>query len=82
MKATLTATLKHEKTGAVETAVVEVTTGNGDSRLFHLVGHMASALHAFQYQYQGRCNEPTHLQSKRYSDIINTQTKRPTAMPS
>ena len=41
-----------------------------------------SALHAFQYQYQGRCNEPTHLQSKRYSDIINTQTKRPTAMPS
>ena len=47
MKATLTATLKHEKTGAVETAVVEVTTGNGDSRLFHLVGHMASALHAF-----------------------------------
>ena len=32
-----------------------------------------SALHAFQYQYQGRCNEPTHLQSKRYCDIINTQ---------
>ena len=41
-----------------------------------------SVLHAFGCQYQGRCNEPTHLQSKRYCHIINTETKRSTAMPS